>query len=74
VRIDTLSPMERGDLQERLIRRYERLLRAEVINAARLPGRAGGAAKQRFGREVGDAVSAARKAAAGTRRTPSGAD
>jgi hypothetical protein len=67
--------MERGDLQQRLIRRYERLLRAEVINA-RLPRRAagaatGGAATQRFTREVGEALSAARQAAGTTRRRPS---
>jgi hypothetical protein len=71
--------MERGDLQQRLIRRYERLLRAEVVNA-RLPRRSGAAgtgaaAKERFSREVGGALSAARAAReAATRRSPSSAD
>jgi hypothetical protein len=54
----------RGDAQERLIRRYERLLRAEVAIAARRPGRAGGSAANRFSRDVNATLDAARKAAA----------
>jgi hypothetical protein len=54
----------RGEIQERLIRRYERLLRAEVASATRQVGRRAEDPARRLGHDVGAAMAAARKAAA----------
>jgi hypothetical protein len=56
--------MRSGDIQERLIRRYEQLLRAEVANARRRPGgpRQPGVAAA-VSRDVAATIAAARKAA-----------
>jgi hypothetical protein len=55
--------MRSGDSQQRLIRRYEQLLRAEVANARRRPGRRGGPASTGLTRDVATTIAAARKAA-----------
>jgi hypothetical protein len=55
--------MHRGEIQQRLIRRYELLLREEVANARRQPGSARPAAlgARSLGADVVTAVAGARK-------------
>jgi hypothetical protein len=63
VRIDTFCAMRSGDIQQRLIRRYEQLLRAEVANARRRPGRGRGPVAAELTPDVATTIAAARKAA-----------
>ena len=63
MRIDTFSAMRTGDIQQRLIQRYEQVLRAEVANARRRPGGPRSVAAA-VSRDVAGAMAAARKAAA----------
>jgi hypothetical protein len=55
--------MRTGDIQQRLIQRYEQLLRSEVAKSRRRPGGPRSVAAA-VSRDVADAMAAARKARA----------